>query len=103
MVLVGLGWLKDKVEQFIQGATGEGLYCPDNECLINTTLAFPYPVDLAYGDTHGLGQLGQVPVASAILTEFKDPGLDDHGSAAILPAGDIIAIIMPFVNYHELL
>ena len=94
----GTWWLEGKIEQAIQRVIGEGLYRPDNEFLVNLAFAFPHSVDLAYRDTHRLGQLGQVPVATAVIAELKNPCLDEHGGTPMMTIGYIIAIYVPFVN-----
>ena len=94
----GTWWLEGKIEQVIQRVIGEDLYRPDNEFLVNLAFAFPHAVNLAYRDAHGSGQLGQVLVATTIIAELKDPGLDEHGGTPMKTVGYIIAIYVPFVK-----
>ncbi len=77
--------LRDEIEQVIKLVARKGSYRPNNEFLVDLTLAFPHPVNLAYRYFHSLCQLREVLVA--ITTELKNLCLYYHDSTSMMTSG----------------
>ena len=77
-MVVGDSWqCRGKVKQVIKLVIGEGFHCSNDEFLVDSALAFPYPVDLAYRYSHSGGQFREVLVVS--VAELKDSCFYYHG------------------------
>lgn len=87
---------RDKVKQVIKLVVGKGSYRPDDEFLVDWSLAFPNTVDLANRYSHSLCQLREVLVT--IITEVKNPCLYYHGYITYMTVGYIITTNMPLVK-----